>query len=398
MLIGADLGLRSIMRERAQFLFTAIALAAVLGPLLVLLGLKNGVVGVLLQSLRADPAILEVKFRGHASLMPSDIERIAQLEGVGFLMPDISSIGADVLFRVGDSGALVRAEVWPSASGDPLLPPGLAGPGEQEVFLSSSLARQLGVGGSETVSLIRQRGGDGRSEILQLQLHVASVLPAQSLGGSRAFLHLQNIDQLQAFVDGYALPSQGIGGRPLAERPAGHERLRLYASILETVAPLTAAMEGLGYSVTSRADEVSSVLKLDRNLAGLFALIAGIGAIGYLVSFWASFSAGLARRRRDLSLLRLMGGRRSDLVAFAMLQGGATASVGVLVSFLVYALLSVFINGRFGEQGSSSPACFLTTQDMLAAGIGSMLVVLFVTLAISRPLLNIAPSEVLHEA
>lgn len=394
-MIGVQLGWRSMLRERASLLFTAVAMATVLGPLLVLLGLKNGVADAMLATLRNDPAVLQVQFRGHASLTPDDLTRIRALPGVGFAMPDVSSIAADVNLMLDGQTALNRAEAWPTAPGDPIFPPRSPTPGADEVVLTAELAQRIRVAPGQRVILLRERQLESRIDLLRLPLRVVGVLPASArVSGSRSFVSLATIELIQAFVDGYAVA--GAQGRPLLDRPEAHERLRLYAKDLTYVARVAAGMEELGYAVTSRASEVESILRLDRNLTLLFNAIAGMSAVGYLVSFWASLSATLARRRRELSLLRLMGGRRLDLLGFGASQGALIAITGVAVSFMIYEVLSLLINAEFPMPGGRGPACFLTSLDVIAAALAPIVVVLLATVFISRPLLRISPSEVLH--
>jgi putative ABC transport system permease protein len=398
MRLGTELGLKSLWQERASFVFASVSLAAVLGPLLVLWGLKNGVVGALLGALSSDPATLEVQFRGHVTLRNQELQRISSLPGIGFVLPDISSIAADVAFESIGSAGLVRAEAWPTADRDPTLPQHMAAPRMGETILTTALAEQLKVKPGDAVTLLRHRGEEGRPVLLRLMLRVSGVLPPASMPGNRAFLPYEQIERLQAFVDGYALPEAGGVGRSLSERPQVYERIRLYAAGLEQVAPLVSAMESLGYAVTSRAADVEGVLQLERNLVSLFTLVAGIGSVGYLVSLWASLAASLARKRRDLSLFRLVGGLNRDLIAFTLSQGCAVATAGTALALTVYAMLGTAVNAWFASALPGHSVCFLTILDVAVASAGTLTVVLFVAWAVGRPLLRIAPSEVLHEA
>jgi len=398
MRLGTELGLKSLWQERAGFVFASVSLAAVLGPLLVLWGLKNGVVGALLGALSSDPATLEIQFQGHVSLRQEELQRISSLPGVGFVLPDISTIAASASFQSAGSAGLVSGDAWPTAEGDPTLPRQMAAPKVGETILTAELARNLKAEPGSEVTLLRQRSEGGRPQTLRLTLRVSGILPPTSVSGPRAFLHHEQIERLQAFVDGYAIPEAGVPGRSLSERPQVYERIRLYAASLEQVAPLVSGMQALGYIVRSKAAEVEGVLQLERNLVSLFTLVAGIGALGYLVSLWASLAASFARKRRDLSLFRLVGGLDRDLVAFTLSQGCAVAAAGTTLAFAVYAVLGAAVNAWFANALPGSSVCFLMTGDVAAASAGTLVIVLLVAWAVGRPLLRIAPSEVLHEA
>ena len=60
-----------------------------------------------------------------------------------------------------------------------------------------------------------------------------------------------------------------------------------------------------GVEISTRAEEIAGLIGLDRNLALLFSTIAALGGAGYLVSLALSLWANVARKRRDLALLRL---------------------------------------------------------------------------------------------
>ena len=93
-MMGALLGLKDLRREPAIIACFAIALAAVLGPLLVLFGLKYGIVHTLLTDLRSNPHNLEIAFRGNNPIGASELERLQALPGAGFVVPASRTIAA----------------------------------------------------------------------------------------------------------------------------------------------------------------------------------------------------------------------------------------------------------------------------------------------------------------
>lgn len=62
------LAFRDFLHEWRVSLCLIFALAAVLAPLLVLFGLKSGIIATMTERLRADPHNLEITLRGHQRL------------------------------------------------------------------------------------------------------------------------------------------------------------------------------------------------------------------------------------------------------------------------------------------------------------------------------------------
>jgi len=108
------------------------------------------------------------------------------------------------------------------------------------------------------------------------------------------------------------VPALGWSGDP----PLAEERVfpsfRLYARTIYEVAGLASALTEAGQRVKTSAAEIETVRSIDRNLALLFWVIAAAGMAGYSLSLGASLWANTDRKRRELSVLRLLafrGGR-----------------------------------------------------------------------------------------
>ena len=124
MLIGVRLGLADLRHERLMALCQGLALAAVLAPLLILYGLKHGIVSGTLQALREQPANREILVVGNYRLTPADLRALQALPEVGFLVPKPRSFAQTLyLERIsGEPKGLFEADLLPSAGGDPLCP------------------------------------------------------------------------------------------------------------------------------------------------------------------------------------------------------------------------------------------------------------------------------------
>jgi putative ABC transport system permease protein len=369
------LGIADLRHEWLVALCQILALAAVLAPLLVLYGLKLGVVTGMLACLKDDPANREVRIVGNLALGPSDIEAVRARPEVAFLVPMTRSIARTLYFRLDRPGSgLVEARLLPTAAGDPLLPPGRPALAQDEVAITPQLARRLGVEPGA-----RLLGGnvrvleDGRRQRLELPFTVAAILPEGRLGGAAALVDPAPLERLEAFLDGWALPDAGFPeGQPLAERPQLFENLRLYARSLEDVAPLVGFLEAppRRLDVRSEAAQIQGILDLDANLVRVFGLIVLVGGGGYLVSLAASLWGNVVRKRRELGIIRLLGASNLALVAFPLAQAVVVAGLGGITALLLYGLVAGVINARFGGALCSAlPVCTLPpAQATLALG------------------------------
>ena len=90
------LSLRDYLHERLLSACAVLGLAAVLAPLLILFGVKFGVVETLTERLRSDPATLEISPVGSGHFSAADMERWRDDGRVAFVMPRTRTLAATV--------------------------------------------------------------------------------------------------------------------------------------------------------------------------------------------------------------------------------------------------------------------------------------------------------------
>ena len=343
MIVG--IAIADLRHDWKMFVCYAIALSAVLAPLMVLYGLKHGVVSAMTAQLLADPANREVLVIGNRRYSSDWLARLAAMDQVGFLAPRTRSIAASI-YVSGEPGArtgLVTAELVPTGAGDPLLADGVV-LDERSVALSRSLADALRaeVGGTVGVAAIRQI--DGQAQRADLAVVVAAILPPSHLQRRALLAPLPMLEAFEDFRDGHAVPRYGWDGETEPPIRTDHASFRLYAADLNAVAPLAAWLSAQGIEVRSRAAEIESVRRLDDSFARIFAIIAGCGGIGYLLSLGANLWSNVERKRRDLSLIRLLGFPAGALMRFPAVQALAISTVGILAAFALFFLAQRMIN------------------------------------------------------
>lgn len=363
------LALADLWHERVLFLCSALGCAAVLAPLIVLFGLRQGVVAGLRAELLDDPRAREVVSVVNRTLEPALFQRLSADPRIAFLVPRTRALSATIVIEnPAREGQGVRMELLPTAEGDPLLP-GVT-PGADGLVLSATAAERLGLAAGDAVlaSVARSRGGE--REVLSLPLRVAGIAPPGAALRDAAFATVPVLLLVEDFLDGTA----GAEARPGSEaeaRARPFAGFRLHAARLEDVPALDREFRLAGIEVASRAEAVAGLLRLDRNLALLFLAIAGAGGAGYLVSLGVGLWAQVERKRRDLALLSLLGLKRRALLALPLIQAAAVALVGALMAFAIAAAVATVLNRAFaGTVTGDRPVCLLTAgMGLAAAGV-----------------------------
>ncbi|MBR9971140.1 ABC transporter permease [Magnetospirillum sulfuroxidans] len=367
-----------------------LALAAVLAPLLVLFGLKSGIVTTMRDRLLADPRNLEVMIVGSYRLEPSWFAALHSLPETGFLMPRTRSLAAS-LDLIGDNGrSLAGAEMVPSALGDPLLrtlaPPG----GQDRILLSHSAAQQLGIRADASVTALVSRTLGGERQVRRLPLKVVGILPEAAFGRDAAFVSLDLLVATEDYRDGRDTPMA------MAERP--FSSARLFARSLDGVAILADRLRAQGMEVRTRADDIELVKAVDRTLGFIFAMVAGLAVGGYLLSLAASLWANVDRKRRELALMRLVGFPPLASLAFPAIQAGLIALSGATLSAgLAFGVAYVVNVSLAANLNREEFVCLLRAADLAIASGATLTLALIASTLGGYRAARIDPAESLRD-
>lgn len=368
---AARLALADLRAEPLLAACTVLSLAAVLAPLIVLAGLRAGVVEGLRDALLQDPRVREVVTAANRSYDAALLDRLAARPDVAFLAPRTRTLAATLLLERPDTpGGGVRAELIPTAAGDPLVPP-LPG-ATNAIVLSASAAARLRVQAGDILQGRLGRTRDGTREVAALALTIAAVAPPAAFGRDGAFVSLPLAVLVEDYQDGRADMPATVDALPAVAR-AEYAGFRLYARRLEDVPALDAALAADGLEVVSRAGDVAGLLRVDRNLQTLFALVAGLGGTGFLVSLGAGLWANVERKRVPLAQLRFLGLRASAMRAFPVAQAVVLALCGAGLAVGVAYTAGAVVNGALaGLLALDRPLCVIS-PGLAAASVGATL-------------------------
>lgn len=350
---------------------SVLALAAVLIPLLVLFGLKYGLISNLLDPLVENPRYREITPLASGSY---DNEWLASLQAradVEFIVPRTRSIAASMRLRAPDSpvGRIIDVELIPSAAGDPALADATPAPaGLEGVVISYSAAERLDVAVGDRLEGLLTRTRRDTQETERLALQVAGIAPAGAFARDGLFVSVPLIGAVEDFLDGRAVPAlswEGTEPRDAQRRYAG---FRLYVRSIDDVGTLRQVMLDENIEVRTSVADISLVQTLDRNLAIAYWIIASIAIAGYCASFAATVWANIDRKQREFSVLRLIGFRTAQIVWFPILQAAFTAALAWAVAAIAYFLVQVVLNGLFAPNiGDGQPICRLRAIHLIAA-------------------------------
>jgi len=395
------LAYRDFAHERRISLCFVLALMAVLAPLLILFGLKFGLVDTLTQRLVQSPANREVQPVGSREYDQAWFERIGARPDVAFIVPNTRRIAASLsrLLNPASGQDLRVLSMIPTGPGDPLLGEATAVPGGlAELVLSFAAAHKLSAtAGDRLVARIDRRRGE-RDENAVWEVRVTAVLPAGALAEEAALVPLPLLVATEDYRDGAAVPALGWEGSPPRAQARSFARFRLYARSIYTVTGLAADLAAEGVEVRTAAVEIAAMQGLDRNLTRVFWLIALIGSLGFLASLAANLLANVERKRRELAVVRLIGFPTRSLVLFPVAQAVLVALLGAAAALLIYLPVAVALNSWFTESLSADESiCRLLPSHLLIALTATLLGAAAAAAWAGRRAARIAPAEGLRD-
>ncbi|HJH22319.1 ABC transporter permease [Pseudomonas sp. FP215] len=321
---------------------SVLALVAVIAPLLVLFGLKFGLVSSLTERLETDPASREIIPLGGGRFSAAFIAQLGERSDVAFAVPRTRQIAATA--QVGT----LTLEMLPTAAGDPLLA-GLPLPhGLDQIVLSHTAAEKLAARPGDWLETSFARQVAGRVEAQRTRLQVLAVLPLEAFAREGLFADLALLETAEDYRDGRAVPALGWAGEAASvSEQRIYPAFRLYARSLSDVEPLRVYFAGQNLLVSTQAHTIAQVQSLSRNLSIVFWIIAGLALAGAFAAIFAGTLAAVARKHRELSVLRLLGFSTAALLLFVLLQALYSAGFAAVLSVGLYGLAEAALNKLF---------------------------------------------------
>lgn len=357
--LAARLAWRDYRADARLSICAVLALTAVVAPLLVLFGLKFGLVTTLTERLEHDPFVREIIPLGGLRYDRAAIEALAARPDVAFAIPRTRQIAATAdLYR---EGRRLNVEMLPTAEGDPLLAGQVLPAAIDEVVLSRSSAEKLGAVEGDVLVATFGRTLAGKPDFQQRSLKVVAVLPFSAFPRDALFARLELLESVEDYRDGAGTAS---GARI-------YPAFRLYARDLADVETLRLYFQARQQPVATQAEAIAQVATLSRNLTWVFWVIASLSLLGASAAVAASTLAAVARKQHELSVLRLLGLPSSGLMAFVVLQAFYTGALALALSFLLYGTAALGLNLLF-QAAADEYACRLLFTHFLSATLATL--------------------------
>lgn len=271
----AVLAIKDVLHEWRMSFCVMFAVAAIAIPLLLFFGLKSGVMNTLENRLLNNPATVELISMSDRKLDDKWFAEHSADSRVAFVIPRTRRLAASAEFSKASAGSKKgkSLDLYPSALGDPLMDfYGQKAPLENECVLSSEAMRRTGAQvGDRVLAVISRDRGTSRAE---REFTVVGVLPEAAGTVAAAYITLEELEEIEAFKDGIAVPKRNWPGADNTAYPVTPRVLIALPDYLDAVREAM-LIQNTGFSKLEKLDE-EGLKKLQPFISD--------GLKGYLVS------------------------------------------------------------------------------------------------------------------
>ena len=350
-----------------------LALASILAPLMILFGLKFGVIGNMISQLVEEPLNRELRPVASKHIAPEWFKKLYNRSDVAFVIPLKRNLAANIQLKSKTAKTILNVELIPTAENDPLLPE-ISNPPKQidTIILSKSAANKLSAKAGDLIDGSISRKYKNKTQRVHIQLVVQAVAESQSFNRDGAFCSLALAEALENFRDGHSVPELGWPGEPNKTKHY-YTGFRLFARTINEVESLKRWLNKQGIDVRTRAHEIAMVSKLDENLTTVYWVVAFTSIIGYVLSLGASLWANVDRKYKELCILRLTGFRTSEIICFPIIQAMLTACLGWILAVFIFQFVAFAMSHFISELTNATDICrLLPIHYFLAFAITSL--------------------------
>lgn len=389
---------RDFCHERSLSLCAVLAFAAALTPIMLLGGLRAGVITTLSQRLLLNPAALAVNPYSSQRYSDADIAALRALPSVAFLVPLTRTLASTVqVLRAGRPPA--TADALPTAPGDPLLERYASVPPKDGVAITEELARSLpGVAPGQELTLLVSRRHEGQMQEISCTVRVHAIMPDAADWKARIYLPLPLLLDIERYRDGLAVAGPNWPGSAGGEDgQRSYAGFRMYVSSLEAVIPMRDELKRRGIDAYTFAREVEAIQSLKQALTLTTLLVGGVTLAGMAFSLANLAVANVRRKARFFAQGSVMGLSRAELLLLPLLQMAFVALLAASCSLALYGCAAVILDTAVApwlRPGES--ACSLTTLQIAILYSGSFVLACLCGVAACRHLLGLQPAEVLR--
>jgi putative ABC transport system permease protein len=370
-LIILGLARRDWWHERILSLCAVLALASMLSPLIVLYGVRIGLVENLRTHLLQDPTALIIipVGSGTSGYTETLFRQLRDMPSVRYVTPRTRAVASEMQF-IGNNGSFVSLTLEPALTGDPLLErfqqpvPSDVLPGGEAV-LSASAARKLDVKPGDAIQgRLGRKRPDGNLEMQIFNTRITGVLPPEALAADTAFFPLSVLEDIQDYRDYVAVPHRNYAGDARPKMDRHYESFRLYARDLDSVETLDAFLREQHIDVVTKAKSIADIKKIDQTLVQLLLVIGAAVGLGFVAFTLSSSLAAVRRKDKMLGMLRLLGFSRFALLLYPLKQILLTGVCGTLTAWGIAFCVARGIDHIFAAQLNGQTVCELLPEHL----------------------------------
>lgn len=369
--LSAKLAWKDLKSEPILSLCLVLGIVAVLAPLIVIAGLRSGVLTSIRQTLLEDPHAREIVNISNRSFTDKTLKELTARKDVEFLAPRTRTLAASLFMeKQNDPGSGRHIMLIPTAKGDPLLKnitPFIHN--NQDIILSASAANHLHLKKGDEVTAYLNRVLNGEKQQVQFALKVVGIASASITDQESAYVTLPLAIGIENYQDGLKSWSAQLKDLSVPSQSV-YAGFRLYTHTINELPALDVYLRQSGIDIVSKAGDVEGLLSLDYRLSLLFICVASLGGVGLCISLGAGLWANTERKRKSLALLRFNGFSALDLILFPMVQAVILALAGAVIALGAAFGAGQLINVLFSSVLPQGHSLFLLNSWIILGSLG----------------------------
>ncbi len=397
--VSCLLACRDLWHDKKITFCLIVSLASVLAPLLLLFGLKSGIINTMESEFLKDPLKREIIILGFDKHSQAWFEQINKHPETSFLIPKTRILNAMVDFLKNNREFLKTVEIIPTRDGDPILLGHSDFPAaKNQVVVSYTVAQKLKLQIGDQITMVISRGFENKKQMGKYKAYIIGILPESAVSKNAVFIHFDLLVDVDDFKDEYAVVEFGISDGKQRVKRTEFASARVFAKSLQGVAILADFIRDTGVEVNTHAQDIEMIQQTEKLLTFIVKVIAWVAILGGSISLAGFLIANIDRKRQHIAMLRLLGFTAISIAIYPVIQSLVIASFGFLIAsggyFLGAAEFDRVLGGFMQEQGF---ICQLSINQLFVAFVLTNVVVLSAALIGGFRAVQIEPAETFRQ-
>lgn len=397
--VSSILAFNDLWHDRKITICLIVSLSSVIAPLLLLFGLKSGIIEAMKEEFLQNPLKREIQILGHQTHDLAWFNQLSQHDETAFVIPKTRILNAQVDLIKDTKNFLRRVEILPTKVGDPLLTGYSKIPvAMNQIVISHTVGHALDVRQGDQLTLGVTRIFEGKKQVGKYQAVVIGVLPESVFPRNAVFIDFTLLLAVDDFKDEHVVEKFGIIEGKLREERKVFASARVYAKSLQGVALLADFIRQTGIEVKTHARDIEMIQQTDKVLSFIIKVIASVAILGGAISLVGFLLTNVDRKRQHIATLKLLGVADNNVVLYPIIQSLVIASLGFLLAAIGYYIGALELDRVLGNSiQEQNFICQLSEQQMLSAYVLTVLVVLIAAIMGGARAIKVEPAEIFRQ-